>query len=111
MDMAAWLPCVYTYKPCIDRFGVKSFGRKNSKCQPVFDDVPEGEEGEANEEAKGATYQRVWKLDQVYCAWLIEWVVKREIIQLAELCLTMNYKWYLMVLGQYMTILAGTWSV
>ena len=23
----------------------------------------------------------------------------------------MNYKWYLMVLGQYMTILAGTWSV
>ena len=30
------------------------------------------------------------------------------------LCVThqmMNYKWYLMVLGQYMTILAGTWSV
>ena len=23
----------------------------------------------------------------------------------------MNFKWYLMVLGQYMTILAGTWSV
>ena len=23
----------------------------------------------------------------------------------------MNYKWYLMILGQYMTILAGTWSV
>ena len=23
----------------------------------------------------------------------------------------MNYKWYLMALGQYMTILAGTWSV
>ena len=23
----------------------------------------------------------------------------------------MNYKWYLMVLGQYMTILTGTWSV
>ena len=23
----------------------------------------------------------------------------------------MNYKWYLMVLGQYMTILAITWSV
>ena len=23
----------------------------------------------------------------------------------------MNYKWYLMVLDQYMTILAGTWSV
>ena len=30
------------------------------------------------------------------------------------LCVThqmMNYKWYLMVLDQYMTILAGTWSV
>ena len=30
------------------------------------------------------------------------------------LCVThqmMNYKWYLMLLGQYMTILAGTWSV
>ena len=30
------------------------------------------------------------------------------------LCVThqmMNYKWYLMVPGQYMTILAGTWSV
>ena len=30
------------------------------------------------------------------------------------LCVThqmMNYKWYLMVLGQYMTVLAGTWSV
>ena len=23
----------------------------------------------------------------------------------------MNYKWYLVVLGQYMAILAGTWSV
>ena len=23
----------------------------------------------------------------------------------------MNYKWHLMVLGQYMTILAGIWSV
>ena len=28
------------------------------------------------------------KLDQVYCAWLIKWVVKREIIQLVELRLT-----------------------
>ena len=35
---------------------VKSFGRKNSKCQAVFDDVPQGEEGEANEETKGATW-------------------------------------------------------
>ena len=49
--MAAWSPCVYTSKPCIDRFVVKSFGRKNLKCQAVFDDVPQGEEGEANEEA------------------------------------------------------------
>ena len=48
-DMAAWSPCVYTSKPCIDRFVVKSFGRK--KCQAVFDDVPQGKEGEANEEA------------------------------------------------------------
>ena len=43
---------VHTCKPCIDRrFVVKSFGRKNPKCQAVFDDVPQGEEGEANEEA------------------------------------------------------------
>ena len=33
------------------------------------------------------------------CAWLIKWVVRREIIQLAELFLTtMNYKWYLVVI-------------
>ena len=37
------------------------------------------------------------KLDQVYCAWLIKWVVKREIIQLAQLCLT---RWL---------IISGTW--
>ena len=37
------------------------------------------------------------KLDQVYCAWLIKWVVKWEIIQLAELCLT---RWW---------IISGTW--
>ena len=36
-------------------------------------------------------------LDQVYCAWLIKWVVKREIIQLAELCLS---RWW---------IISGTW--
>ena len=34
---------------------------------------------------------------QVYCAWLIQWVVKREIIQLTELCLT---RWW---------IISGTW--
>ena len=32
----------------------------------------------------------------------VDWTVPYEM---------MNYKWYLMVLGQYMTILAGTWSV
>ena len=37
------------------------------------------------------------ELDQVYCAWLIKWVVKREIIQLTELCLT---RWW---------IISGTW--
>ena len=37
------------------------------------------------------------KLDQVYCAWLIKWVIKREIIQLTELCLT---RWW---------IISGTW--
>ena len=31
-------------------------------------------------------------LDQVYCAWLIKWVVKSEIVQLAELCLT---RWWI----------------
>ena len=36
-------------------------------------------------------------LDQVYCAWLIKWVIKRESIQLAELCLT---RWW---------IISGTW--
>ena len=30
---------------------------------------------------------KVGKLDQVYCAWLIKWAVKRKNIQLAELCL------------------------
>ena len=32
----------------------------------------------------------------------VGWTVPYQIV---------NYKWYLMVLGQYMTILAGTWSV
>ena len=43
--------CISLCKPCIDRFVVKSFGRKNSKCQAVSDDIPQSEEGEANEEA------------------------------------------------------------
>ena len=59
------------------------------------------------------------KLDQVYCAWLIKWVVKREIIQLAELCLTrwwiISGTWwywvsiwrYWLVLGQYKLVLLG----
>ena len=59
------------------------------------------------------------KLDQVYCAWLIKWVVKREIIQLAELCLSRWWiksgTWwywisiwrYWLVLGQYKLELLG----
>ena len=58
-------------------------------------------------------------LDQVYCAWLIKWVVKREIIQLAELCLSRWWiksgTWwywisiwrYWLVLGQYKLELLG----
>ena len=61
----------------------------------------------------------VWKLDQVYCAWLIKWVIKREIIQLTELCLTrwwiISGTWwywvsiwrYWLVLGQYKLVLLG----
>ena len=59
------------------------------------------------------------QLDQVYCAWLIKWVVKREIIQLAELCLSRWWiksgTWwywisiwrYWLVLGQYKLELLG----
>ena len=59
------------------------------------------------------------ELDQVYCAWLIIWVEKREIIQLAELCLTrwwiISGTWwcwvsiwrYWLVLGQYKLVLLG----
>ena len=62
----------------------------------------------------------VWiKLDQVYCAWLIKWGLKREIIQLAELCLSRWWiksgTWwywisiwrYSLVLGQYKLELLG----
>ena len=41
-------------------------------------------------------------------------VIKINKTRPSILCVThqmMNYKRYLMVLGQYMTILAGTWSV
>ena len=53
------------------------------------------------------------KLDQVYCAWLIKWAIKKRnySVDWTVPYEMMNYKWYLMVLGQYMTILAGTWSV
>ena len=63
--------------------------------------------------------QICWKLDQVYCAWLTKWVLKREIIQLAELCLSKWwiksgtwYYWisiwrYWLVLGQYKLELLG----
>ena len=59
------------------------------------------------------------KVDQVYCAWLIKWVIKREIIQLAEMCLTrwwiISGTWwywvsiwrYWLVLGQYKLVLLG----
>ena len=59
------------------------------------------------------------ELDQVYCASLIKWVVKREIIQLAELCLSRWWiksgTWwywisiwrYWLVLGQYKLELLG----
>ena len=61
-------------------------------------------------------------LDQVYyyCAWLIKRVVKRENVQLAEVCVTrwwiINGTWwywvvnrwrYLLVLGQYKLVLLG----
>ena len=54
------------------------------------------------------------KLDQVYCAWLNRWVVKREFFQLAQLGLKgwwiiSDTGWCVMVLGQYMAILVGTW--
>ena len=59
------------------------------------------------------------ELDQVYCAWLIKWVVKREIIQLDELCITrwwmISGTWwywvsiwpYWLVLDKYMLVLLG----
>ena len=65
------------------------------------------------------TWQGCQILDQVYCAWLIKWVIKREIIQSAELCLTrwwiINGTWwywvsiwrYWLVLGQYKLVLLG----
>ena len=60
-----------------------------------------------------------WKLDQVYSVWLIKWVVKREIIQLTELCLTRSWiisgTWwywdsiwrYWLVFGQFKLVLLG----
>ena len=35
------------------------FQAMSRSYETIFDDVPEGEEGEANEETQGATYQRV----------------------------------------------------
>ena len=55
------------------------------------------------------------ELDQVNCTWLIKWVVKRERILWAQPCVSRwcdlgsDIGWYLMVLGQYMAILAGCW--
>ena len=54
--------------------------------------------------------------DQVYCGWLIKWDVKRETIQLAELCLTIwkiisgNTGWYLVCISWHCLVLGGTRS-
>ena len=45
------------------------------------------------------------------CPYMMKWSIETRP---SILCVThqmINYKWYLMVLGQSMTILAGTWSV
>ena len=63
-------------------------------------------------------------LDHVYCAWLIKSVVKREIIQLTELCLarwwiisgtwwywvTIWRYWLVLGISWYCLVLGGTWS-
>ena len=56
---------------------------------------------------------KILELDQVYCAWLIKWIIKGEIIQL---CLT---KWwiisgtsrYWVSIRRYCLVLGGTGSV
>ena len=61
----------------------------------------------------GRRYKYKYKLDQVYCAWLIKWIIKGEIIQL---CLT---KWwiisgtsrYWVSIRRYCLVLGGTGSV
>ena len=70
--------------------------------------------------------KNLMKLEQVYCALIIKWVVKREVIQLAKLCLTrwwiiMSYQlvldgsvygdngWYLMVFCHFKLVLLDTW--
>ena len=65
------------------------------------------------------------ELDHAYCGWPIKWVVKKEIIQLAELCLQddelqvvldgtgLVYDdngWYLVSISWYCLILGGTRS-
>ena len=64
-------------------------------------------------------WKKMQRQNQVYCVWLIKWVVKREIIQLTELCLTrwwiISGTWwywvsiwrYWLVLGQYKLVLLG----
>ena len=59
------------------------------------------------------THWQTTELDQVYCAWLIKWIIKGEIIQL---CLT---KWwiisgtsrYWVSIRRYCLVLGGTGSV
>ena len=67
----------------------------------------------------GKLFQKLTKLDQIHCAWLITWVVKRETIQLAELCLTrwwilsgiwwywVSIWWYWLVFCQYKLVMLG----
>ena len=74
---------------------------------------------EAQSKLINSNQKSIYELDQVYCAWLIKWVLKREIIQLAELCLSRWWiksgTWwywisiwrYSLVLGQYKLELLG----
>ena len=62
-------------------------------------------------------YKQTRKLDQVYYAWLIKWVVKWEFFKLTELCLSgwfiisgtwwywVSIWWYWLVLDQYKLVL------
>ena len=55
----------------------------------------------------------IMKLDQVYCAWLIKWVVKSEIFKLTDGTGSVydDTGWYLISISWYCLILGGTGSV